>query len=204
MATHSSVLAWRIPGTGEPGGLPSLGSQSRTLLKWLSSSSSSNVDLGELRDGRHEKYSKCVCVCVCVHARAQSRPPLCNPMDCSPPDSSVHGISQARILEWIATSSSRESSQPRFWAHVSCIGRWILYHWATWEALDSKYQFLKNKNKHPFSVKRTRQWLNWENESVFNSFKISFRFINYICQFLLNKSKISLRNLSSRSHIFNW
>ena len=38
MATHSSVLAWRIPGTGEPGGLLSLGSQSRTLLKLLSSS----------------------------------------------------------------------------------------------------------------------------------------------------------------------
>ena len=41
MATHSSVLAWRIPGTGEPGGLPSLGSHSRTQLKQLSSSSSS-------------------------------------------------------------------------------------------------------------------------------------------------------------------
>ena len=52
-----------------------------------------------------------VCVCVCVFA--QSHPTLCNPMDCSPPGSSVRGISQARILEWIATSSSRESSQPR-------------------------------------------------------------------------------------------
>jgi len=40
MATHSSVLAWRIPGTGEPGGLPSMVSQSRTRLKRLSSSSS--------------------------------------------------------------------------------------------------------------------------------------------------------------------
>ena len=40
MATPSSVLAWRIPGTGEPGGLPSMGSQSRTRLKRLSSSSS--------------------------------------------------------------------------------------------------------------------------------------------------------------------
>ena len=39
MATHSSVLAWRIPGTGKPGGLPSMGSQSRTQLKRLSSSS---------------------------------------------------------------------------------------------------------------------------------------------------------------------
>jgi len=41
MATHSSVLAWRIPGMGEPGGLLSMGSQSQTQLKWLSSSSSS-------------------------------------------------------------------------------------------------------------------------------------------------------------------
>ena len=40
MATHSSVLAWRIPGTAEPVGLPSMGSQSQTRLKWLSSSSS--------------------------------------------------------------------------------------------------------------------------------------------------------------------
>ena len=39
MATHSSILAWRIPGTEEPSGLPSMGSQSRTRLKWLSSSS---------------------------------------------------------------------------------------------------------------------------------------------------------------------
>ena len=40
MATHSSVFAWRIPGTGEPRGLPSMGSQSQTRLEWLSSSSS--------------------------------------------------------------------------------------------------------------------------------------------------------------------
>ena len=43
MATHSSVLAWRIPGMGEPGGLPSLGSQSRTRLTRLSSSSRDNL-----------------------------------------------------------------------------------------------------------------------------------------------------------------
>ena len=43
MATHSSDLAWRIPGTGEPGGLPSVGAQSWTRLKQLSSSSSSNT-----------------------------------------------------------------------------------------------------------------------------------------------------------------
>ena len=58
-------------------------------------------------------------------------------MDCSPPDSSVHGIFQVRILEWIAISSSRGSSWPRDWIHVSCIGREFLYHWATWEALST-------------------------------------------------------------------
>ena len=55
-------------------------------------------------------------------------------MDCSLPDFFVHGISQAIMLEWVAISFSRASSRPRDWTHVSCIGRWILYHWATREA----------------------------------------------------------------------
>ena len=54
-------------------------------------------------------------------------------MDCSLPGSSVHGILQARILEWVAISSSRGSSQPRDSTCVSCIGRQILYCWATRE-----------------------------------------------------------------------
>ena len=45
---------------------------------------------------------------------------LCDPMDCSPPGSSVHGILQARILEWVAISSSRGSSWPRDRTHASC------------------------------------------------------------------------------------
>ena len=60
---------------------------------------------------------------------------LCNPMDCSLPGSSVHGIFQARILEWVAISFSRGSSWSRDQAWVSCVGRWILYHWDTREAL---------------------------------------------------------------------
>ena len=50
---------------------------------------------------------------------------FCNPMDYSLPGSSVHGILQARVLEWVAISSSRGSSQPRDWTHVSCIS----LHW---------------------------------------------------------------------------
>ena len=49
------------------------------------------------------------------------RPTVCNPMDCSLPGSSVHEILQARVLEWVATPSSRGSSRPRDWASVSCI-----------------------------------------------------------------------------------
>ena len=45
---------------------------------------------------------------------------LCDPMDCSPPGSSVHGILQAWILEWVAMTSSRGSSQPRDWTLVFC------------------------------------------------------------------------------------
>ena len=58
---------------------------------------------------------------------------LCSPMDCSPPGFSVHGIFWARILEWVAISFSTRYSWRRDWMHVSCIGRWILYHWAMWE-----------------------------------------------------------------------
>ena len=58
---------------------------------------------------------------LCVCAQWPSHVWLCNPMDCSPPGSSVHGILQARILEWVATSYSRESSQPREWTCISCL-----------------------------------------------------------------------------------
>ena len=61
----------------------------------------------------------------CLHAKSlQLCSTLCDPMDCSPPGSSVHGILQARILEWVAMPSSRGSSQPRDQscvAYVSCI-----------------------------------------------------------------------------------
>ena len=52
---------------------------------------------------------------------AQSCPTLCDPMDCSLPGSSIHGIFQARILQWVAISFSRRSSQPRNWTQVFCI-----------------------------------------------------------------------------------
>ena len=76
----------------------------------------------------HQRWS-----CMCAYSSST----LSNPVDRSPPSSSVHGILQARILEWAAVSCSRGSSRPRDWTHiscVSCISRQILYHQATWEA----------------------------------------------------------------------
>ena len=69
-------------------------------------------------------------------------------MDCSPPGSAVYGISPARILEWVAISFSRGSSQPRDQTHISCTDRWILYPWATREAhpswdLESEPEFIR-------------------------------------------------------------
>ena len=65
----------------------------------------------------------------------QSCPTLCDPMACSPQGSSVQRLLQAGKLEWVAISSSRGSSWSRDQTLVSYIGRQILYHWATWEAL---------------------------------------------------------------------
>ena len=69
---------------------------------------------------------------LCMHARSlQSCTTLCDPMDNSPPVCSVHGILQAGMLEWVAVSFSKESSQPRDPArvsYISCIGRPVLYH----------------------------------------------------------------------------
>ena len=69
-------------------------------------------------------------MCVCAKS-LQSCLTLCDPMDCSPPGSSVQGNLQARTLEWVARPYSRGSSLPRDWtwvSHVSYIGRQVLYH----------------------------------------------------------------------------
>ena len=81
--------------------------QSQTRLKWLSS----------------REY-------LSPRLVAKSCQALCDLMDCSSPGSSVHGISQARILEWGAFPCSRGSSHPRDRTCISCIG-FLLSHWET-------------------------------------------------------------------------
>ena len=103
---------------------------------------------------------------------AQSHPTLCDPMDCSPPGSSVHGILQARILEWVAISSSRGSSQPRDGTWVSCTaGRHPLRHqgslvkWVKWRkqakqtSYDITYVWKLKKRWHKWTYLQNRNRL---------------------------------------------
>ena len=99
-----------------------------------------------LYNEHHSKKRGLFVFSVCAKS-LQLYPTLCNPVGCSPPGSSVCGISQERILEWVAISFSRRSSPPRDRTHVSwdsCTGRLILYYWATREAqnlLPSTFDF---------------------------------------------------------------
>ena len=80
-----------------------------------------------------ETWTACCCCCLVTQLCLT----LCDSTDCNLPGSSVHGIFWAGIPEWVAISFSKGSSQPRDGTRiswVSCIGRRVLYHWATWEA----------------------------------------------------------------------
>ena len=162
MATHSSTLAWKIPGTEEPGGLQSMGRWESGMTEWLHF----HFLLSCIGEGNGNPL-QCSCVdnprdtgawWAAVFGVAQSWTrlkrlssssssslvvqwclTLCDPLDSSLPGSSVHGIFQERILEWVAISYCRGSSPPRVWTHLSCLGRQSLYHWAAWEALIVNY-----------------------------------------------------------------
>ena len=98
MATHSSILAWRIPMDRGAWQVTVHGVTELDMTELLTRSLSGNY------------YPSLYFVVILV---TESCLTLCNPMGCSPPGSLVHGISQARKLEWIAISFFRGSSRPR-------------------------------------------------------------------------------------------
>ena len=94
-------------------------------------------------------------LCACVLSHVQ--------LFVTPWGSSVHGIFQSRILEWVAIPFSWGSSRPRDWTHVSCvscIGRQLLYHWAIWEIPHWTFtQTLRKNEILPFAA----PWMDLEN-----------------------------------------
>ena len=74
----------------------------------------------------------------------------CKPMDCSPPGSSVHGIFQARILEWVAISFSRESSWPKDQTHVSCVSCIAGRFFTLWQADETQRHTAKYSDLEHF------------------------------------------------------
>ena len=85
----------------------------------------------------------CVCVCVCVLV-TQLCPTLIDPMDHRPPDSSVHGILQARIQEWVAIPFCRGSSPPRDRTWIVCIAGRFFTNWATGKPITDPIIFKRN------------------------------------------------------------
>ena len=136
MATHSSTLAWKIPWTEEPGGLPSMGLH-RVGHDWSDLAAAIwclyQIPLKYTLKWFILCYLKFTLLKVKSEV-AQSCLTLCDPMDGSLPGSMVHGIFQARILEWAAISFSRGSPQPRDQSRVSCIADGRFTIWATREA----------------------------------------------------------------------
>ena len=126
MATHSSMLAWKITRTEEPGRLQSMRSQTG----WLNNRQDRVFGVNELQwtsvsPWIHDNVSHLIAPNKVLSRWwglvAKSCSTLCDPMNCSPRGCSVHGISQASILEWVAISFSRGSSLPRDQTQVSCL-----------------------------------------------------------------------------------
>ena len=133
MATHCSILAWRIPWTEDPGGIQSMGSQRarhncselalrNMLSQKLQKEKKFKTGLQHLLENKNtSNIFQYLVYLMCIGLVTSVSLTLCNPMDCSPPGSSVHGILQARMLEWVVMPSSRGSSLPRDRTCGSCL-----------------------------------------------------------------------------------
>ena len=105
---------------------------------------------------------------TCLHAKSlQSCMTLCNPVDYSLPGSSAHGILQARILEWVAISFSRGSSQPRDRTQVSCIAGRCFILWATRKAPPFKFSGPQFPGLTATPMEVTRQLCFWVSSPLF-------------------------------------
>ena len=135
-------------------------------------------------------------VYACMLKSLQSCPTLCNPMDCSLPGSFVHGILQARILEWVTMPSSRRSSWPRDQTHVSCIsciagrfftteplGKPIIYY--TWVYLSESFIALPSSGgNHCYPSTCHSAWCFPGLRGCYSEIKDELREASGMCEFI--------------------
>ena len=122
MSTYSSIPAWEIPWTKKPGGLKSMGlprvwhdwaTKQQQKIWWANCKLEKRMEFGEQTSSRLRVF----------HFLILSLSVMSNSLwlfDCSPPGSSVRGIFQAKILEWLPLLSPGDLSN-RDWTHISCV-----------------------------------------------------------------------------------
>ena len=124
MATHSSILAWETPWTEETGRLQSMGS-----LK-VGHDLANEHEMFIYAEEQHKTWNPTTTKDR-VHVSHSVVLTICDPTDCNPPGCSVHGILQARILEWVVIPFFRGSSWHNDQTQVFCIARRFFTVWAT-------------------------------------------------------------------------
>ena len=127
----------------------------------------------------------------------QSCPTLCNPMDCSPPGSSVHGILQARTLEWVAIPFSRRSSWPRDQTWISCIsGRlFIIDMYCKLKHLLKRVDFLFMFFNHNFLKKKEK------NAKWYGHFEIVWQYPTILNTVVQNGWAITFLGISLKTYV---
>ena len=174
MATHSSVLVWRIPGTEEPGGLPSMGSH-RVRHDWidLAAAAAEWLNWTELLGLR------------CISRIFPYGPRLSG---CSTTAPECAGFGSCSAQSWLLHSMRHLSSLTRDGTHIPCIPRQILNHWTTWEVpcpLYSWFDFLNFGGKGKFFHTLKTHWIymkTWFSKLYF----INSSSMRYYCAQFLN------------------
>ena len=124
---------------------------------------------------------------------------LCDPMDCSLPGSSLHGILQARVLEWVAISFSRGSSRPRDWTPVSCIAGRRFNLWATREALSffkSQPESHTSEMASPLTLHLYSQLMIWYTIVHWTSPRQQPGILRWLCEVVTSARNSLIWNLS--------
>ena len=122
--------------------------RTKTPTKWKMLQREGHSSVTTMFTWNHQNIVNALLLFSCYCLVSKSSLTLCDCVDYSLQGSSVRGVIQARILQWVAISFSRRSSWPRGWICIFCTGRRILYRWVSWKALTGCTPIPKEKLKN--------------------------------------------------------